>query len=522
MSKKVCLVALVALFCCSVSAVASDIAGMPCPTPSDAQFRPIQGVAGHWTLNYATGKITPGTMPLRAEVVYDNRTNDPNFGHAPDFPPGDPNGYVGDSLWMVGNGLLDSLAFSIFNGDVSNPLSRVDVELNFYDPYDAVIGTVTIDNLVIDPALQPGYAGFFEVTDLQGLGIDLPYNCMYTIFFSDAQGGAYSIGQAVYDPPTLGESAPWFYRGPLDIGDPSGSHLWWFGGDPLANFYFAVSVENPAPLQVLWDSGPTHTVIRDGTTLWIGYYSGRIFNPDYPQRWSAMPFRITEPGTIITELQAFWWIMEGLEADHVNYIIWHRTDLARPESFDEVFTQGLLGPYVEGGRDYRAKPYTADAHSVDPPWFPFHTYQVNIPIPVGDYYLTLYAEGGTGIDGNCLLWESGCNYVPEELEQGFMWRSQAFPSPGFQEYAPADILPGPEMTDPDDRWNLAFMFRGTIEACPGDVDGDGDTDLADLGALLAAYGSHEGDPNYNPNADFEPDGDVDLTDLAFLLSDYGC
>jgi len=59
-------------------------------------------------------------------------------------------------------------------------------------------------------------------------------------------------------------------------------------------------------------------------------------------------------------------------------------------------------------------------------------------------------------------------------------------------------------------------------ACPGDVDGDGDTDLSDLAALLAAYGSSVGDPNYNPAADFDGDGDVDLTDLGFLLSDYGC
>jgi hypothetical protein len=58
--------------------------------------------------------------------------------------------------------------------------------------------------------------------------------------------------------------------------------------------------------------------------------------------------------------------------------------------------------------------------------------------------------------------------------------------------------------------------------CPGDVDGDGDTDLNDLAALLAAYGSFVGQPNYNPAADFDDDGDVDLTDLAFLLADYGC
>jgi sugar lactone lactonase YvrE len=60
------------------------------------------------------------------------------------------------------------------------------------------------------------------------------------------------------------------------------------------------------------------------------------------------------------------------------------------------------------------------------------------------------------------------------------------------------------------------------ELCPGDVDGDADTDLSDLAALLGAYGSSLGDPDYNPDADFDGDGDVDLLDLAFLLGDYGC
>jgi hypothetical protein len=55
----------------------------------------------------------------------------------------------------------------------------------------------------------------------------------------------------------------------------------------------------------------------------------------------------------------------------------------------------------------------------------------------------------------------------------------------------------------------------------GDVDGDGDVDLGDLTALLSAYGSQTGDPNYHPFADIDGDGDVDLTDLTMLLSHYG-
>jgi hypothetical protein len=51
--------------------------------------------------------------------------------------------------------------------------------------------------------------------------------------------------------------------------------------------------------------------------------------------------------------------------------------------------------------------------------------------------------------------------------------------------------------------------------CPGDLDGDDDTDQADLGVLLAAYGNDAG-------GDLDGDGDTDQGDLGILLADYGC
>jgi hypothetical protein len=68
----------------------------------------------------------------------------------------------------------------------------------------------------------------------------------------------------------------------------------------------------------------------------------------------------------------------------------------------------------------------------------------------------------------------------------------------------------------------SLLLNQGAAACPGDVDGDGDTDLSDLAALLSAYGSVPGDPNWNAACDFDADDDVDLGDLAYLLSDYGC
>jgi len=59
----------------------------------------------------------------------------------------------------------------------------------------------------------------------------------------------------------------------------------------------------------------------------------------------------------------------------------------------------------------------------------------------------------------------------------------------------------------------ACEFQGLT--CPGDLDGDGDTDQSDLGILLSAWGINDG-------GDLDNDGDTDQSDLGILLADWGC
>ena len=56
--------------------------------------------------------------------------------------------------------------------------------------------------------------------------------------------------------------------------------------------------------------------------------------------------------------------------------------------------------------------------------------------------------------------------------------------------------------------------------CAGDLDGDGDTDQADLGILLADWGCN--DPVNGCAGDLDGDDDTDQGDLGILLADWGC
>jgi hypothetical protein len=53
------------------------------------------------------------------------------------------------------------------------------------------------------------------------------------------------------------------------------------------------------------------------------------------------------------------------------------------------------------------------------------------------------------------------------------------------------------------------------------MNGDGFVDYTDFVIFVMAYGSQEGDPNWDPAADLDWDGKVDFTDFLLLADAYG-
>ena len=73
-------------------------------------------------------------------------------------------------------------------------------------------------------------------------------------------------------------------------------------------------------------------------------------------------------------------------------------------------------------------------------------------------------------------------------------------------------------------WNIddvGIWGATTAATVDGDLNGDGDVDIACLSALLGIYGLCDGQPGYDAAADYDASGCIDLPDLWTLLANYG-
>ena len=55
-----------------------------------------------------------------------------------------------------------------------------------------------------------------------------------------------------------------------------------------------------------------------------------------------------------------------------------------------------------------------------------------------------------------------------------------------------------------------------VPQMPGDVNGDGKINCADIALVKAAFGTRTGQPGFNPSADVNHDGVVNVLDLAIV------
>lgn len=76
--------------------------------------------------------------------------------------------------------------------------------------------------------------------------------------------------------------------------------------------------------------------------------------------------------------------------------------------------------------------------------------------------------------------------------------------------APGDVI---KLQDLDNGLESPLLFIG----CPGDINGDGVTDTADLGILIAQFGVVGPNPG-----DLNGDNVTDTADLGILISNFGC
>lgn len=159
---------------------------------------------------------------------------------------------IGDELLMTNTETvyLDSVGFSILNPSTSaGPITTCSITVRFYN-YDLLgdtfiyAGGLTWDAVQLD--LPLGYYQTFDVADLYDAlnPIALSNDVLATMQLTNITGGATRAGQMVANPPTVGASDDYFFR--------DGQLGWWFGGTPVANFYWHIDgVPEPMTLALL-------------------------------------------------------------------------------------------------------------------------------------------------------------------------------------------------------------------------------------------------------------------------------
>ena len=69
--------------------------------------------------------------------------------------------------------------------------------------------------------------------------------------------------------------------------------------------------------------------------------------------------------------------------------------------------------------------------------------------------------------------------------------------------------------------NVPASGKLSVTLLSGDADGDNEVSLFDFGKLVAAFGTLQGEPGFDPATDFDGDGEISLFDFGILVRNFG-
>ena len=180
------------------------------------------------------GRLTSRSI----ETTYDNTVNCSGQAFSTDVGT-----EFGDELKMTGEGPLMNVSLAVVNSSAED-LYTVDIELKFYDSQMMLVGSYDLGTVSFDfgpgGLLGGGWAATLDDIDLTAAGIYLPITAVCTQTFTNPVGSGPitdHLGTMLYDPPVIGTSEDYFWC--------IGWH--WFGGDPVANLYYKVRLDQPTP-----------------------------------------------------------------------------------------------------------------------------------------------------------------------------------------------------------------------------------------------------------------------------------
>jgi PEP-CTERM motif len=202
-------------------------------------------------LNHASS-IDLGTGSRVGYTVYDNTTNGPTGAFSQN-----PGALIADDLTLDFTGapgnILENLAFVVYNSSNSTAImdaADIDIVIFNYDDVNGYTYNNTVTFTGLTPGLLPGYFTTYTADGLSNLGITLSNDIMLGVQIYNVASGVLP-GTVMYDPPTVGLSANLFYLDNTTATPPGTNVGWyWFGGTPVANFYWGVGVV-PEPTSLL-------------------------------------------------------------------------------------------------------------------------------------------------------------------------------------------------------------------------------------------------------------------------------